>query len=186
MDKREVLRPYKKQRLGFEGVLVHIMQPNKRNGYTFGLVFASVYAPNEQIEIDHVVIEMDRASFGLTRLELFKRYGFTAKVSAYQKAGPILGILVQQECFMLEKINPKKMVELEESKIPQPTEYIKTRIKNVMLCKHTPVEHTEEELVTMVQNMPNDGRVEEFMNEYTRRYQGKKVDSFDIIQAIYS
>lgn len=187
MNKREVLRPYKKQRLSFEGVLIHVIPPDRKNNYLHGLVFASLYAPNEQIELDHAVIEMDRQGFAQSKLELFKRYQFTAKVSTYHKPGPIMGISVQQECFMLQQINAKKITQIETSRLTQPTEYIRTRMNNVLLSKNTQaiVRYTEEQLMDLVTSMPNDGTVEEFMNVYTRSHQIAKVNAHDIVRAVY-
>ncbi|MEK4529773.1 hypothetical protein NST38_30685 [Paenibacillus sp. FSL H8-0104] len=51
MDTREELRPYRNRKLHFEGVLIDVIQPNsqnKLNSLTYGLVFGSVYAPNEK------------------------------------------------------------------------------------------------------------------------------------------
>lgn len=187
MEKRSALRPYKKQRLLFEGVLIHVIPPNKKNGYTHGLVFGSLYAPNEDIQLDHAVIEIDKGTFVYNKFELFKRYSFTAKVTSYHKTGPIMGIQVKQECFMLEHINPNRIEKIEESRIAQPTLYIQTRIRNILAskCENVQVRYTEEQLNEIVTTMPNDGQVEEFMSVYTKSHQIAKVDAFDIIKAVY-
>lgn len=199
MDKRELLRPYKKQRLGFEGVLIHIIQPNKKNNMTYGLVFASLYAPNEGIELDHAVIEMERATYNQInikpytpgspspRLDCFKRYTFTAKVNSYYKTGRIIGTPVQQECFMLQDINPLRLKITDESQLIQPTLYTQTRINNVMLSKTdvAKVRYTEDQLNEIVTTMPNDGTVEEFISVYTRSHHASKFDAFDIIDIVY-
>lgn len=187
MDKRSALQPYKKQRLLFEGVLVHAIEPNKKNGYTYGLVFASVYAPNEDIELDHVVIQMDKGSFKLNRFTLFKRYEFTAKVTTYWKPGPIMGVLVQQECCMLEQINVNKIHMIEESQLTQPTLYIRNRVRNILAskCEDVQVRYTETQLFDILTTTPNDGSVEEFMNVYTKSHQIAKVDAFDIQKVVY-
>lgn len=187
MDKRSALLPYKKQRLSFEGVLLHIIPPNKKNRFTHGLVFGSLYAPNEDVELDHAVIEVDHGTFVFNKFELFKRYTFTAKVSIYRKTGPIMGIPVQQECCMLEQINPNKIQQVEESSLTQPTLYTRTRIRNILASKSqtAQVRYTEEQLHDIVTTMPNDGQVEEFMSVYTKSHQVVKIDSNDIIKAVY-
>lgn len=187
MEKREVLRPYKKQRLAFEGVLINIIQPNKKNSYLYGLVFASLYAANENIQLDHAVIEMDKASFAKSKLEMFKRYRFTAQVGVYQKTGPILGVPVLQECFMLQYINAAKITEETESQIEQPTVYTQTRIQNILHSKSKTAQlrYTREQLIEIVTTMPNDGSVEQFMCVYTRSHQVVKVDSSEIIRTVY-
>lgn len=185
MDTREVLRPYKKQRLGFEGVLVDILEPNRRNGYAYGLVFASVFAPNEGIELDHVVIQMDRVCFKKADLSLYTRYYFTARIDSYYKTVNIIGVVALQENFMLQHINLNKLREIPESKMDQPTMYVMARINNIMLCKGE-LRHTEEELVEKVFNTPNDGSVEQFIDECTGSYQQTVVNRRDMEEALYA
>lgn len=185
MDTREVLRPYKKQRLGFEGVLVDIVAPNKRNGHAYGLVFASVYAQNERIELDHVVIEMHKADFKKTELNLFTRYYFTATINSYFKPTYIMGTVALQESFMLQNINLHKLRELDESQIHQPTMYVRKRINNILLCKGE-LHHTEDDLVKTVVRTPNDGSVEKFINECSKSYQQTKVTKRELEETLYA
>lgn len=186
MDTREVLRAYKKQRLGFEGVLINVIEPNRRNAYTYGLVFASVYAPSQNIELDHVVIKIDRKSYSQANFEEFKRYYFTAEVAMYYKTAYFNGIAAKQENFMLQNINPYKVREIETSELPQPTQYVMTRINNIMHCKTSTIRHTEQELIDIVFETPNDGSVERFIDGYTRTYQHSRVSKFDMIETLYS
>lgn len=183
-ERREALRPYKHQRLGFEGVFIHVIPPMKRNGYKYGLVFASVYAPNEQIEIDHVVIQMNPAEYHACDLELFSRYYFTAEVGTYFKTGFIMGTIAQQEYFMLKDINTHRLEKIESSHMTQPTAYVRARIKTTLRCKTTPPMHTEKQLLEIVTNLPNDGSVERFINEYTQLYQHERYTKHDIIQML--
>ncbi|MGX1266720.1 hypothetical protein RKD55_004664 [Rossellomorea marisflavi] len=185
MDTREVLRPYKKQRLGFEGVLVDILEPNKRNGHAYGLVFASVYAASEKIELDHVVIQMDKVSFRKAELRLYTRYYFTAKIDSYYKAVSIIGVVALQENFMLQHINLNKLREMPESNLKQPTTYVMTRIHNMMLCKGE-LYHTKDELVRQVLMTSNDGSVEQFIDECTASYQQSVVNRRDLEEALYA
>lgn len=185
MDTREVLRPYKKQRLGFEGVLVDILEPNRRNGHAYGLVFASVYAASEKIELDHVVIQMDKVSFKKAELSLYTRYYFTARIDSYYKAVNIIGVVALQENFMLQHINLNKLREMPESQMDQPTMYVMSRIHNIMLCKGE-LYHTEEELIDKVFNTPNDGSIEQFIDECTSSYQQTVVNRRDLEEALYA
>ncbi|MCC2248955.1 hypothetical protein JUJ52_03150 [Virgibacillus sp. AGTR] len=185
MDTREVLRPYKKQRLGFEGVLVDVMEPNRRNGHTYGLVFGSIYAPNENIELDHAVIQMDIADFKKAKLNLYTRYYFTAEITSYYKATNIMGVIAQRENFMLQNISILKLREMPDSNITQPTMYVMKRIHNIMLCKGK-LRHTEEELIKTVFHTPNDGSVERFINECTGSYQQVSMNKHNMEEILYT
>jgi len=184
-DKRELLRPYKGQRLGFEGVLIEILQPNARNDYTYGLVFASVYAPTVQIELDHVVIRINRGEYNTLNLERYTRYYFTARVTKYYKTVHVLNTPVVQENYMLERINTNKMVQLSTSQLTQPTVYTMNRIQNVLLSKVIKPQHTEEQLLDIVTGLPNDGKVEQFIDQYTDRYRNVTMNKSEIIDALY-
>lgn len=185
MDTREELRPYKKQRLGFEGVLIDIIYPNRRNGYLYGLVFGSIYAPNEKIEVDHAVIQMDQLSFKKAGLELFNRYYFTAVVKSYFKLTNILGVMAERENFMLAEINLNKLKEFPVSYIEQPTMFVQNRINSIMMCKgDNPF--TKEWLMEQVLRLPNDGSVEEFIDDCSRRNQQSHVGRHDMINILYA
>ena len=185
MDTREVLRPYKKQRLGFEGVLIDIKKPNRRNGYNYGLVFASVYAPNERIELDHVVIEMGIGDFREAGFKRFTRYYFTATIASYYKVADIMGISAERENFMLIDINVNKLREAPISRMKQPTMYVTSRIDSIMLCKGQ-LYYTEDELISTVFNKPNNGSVERFINHATEIHQQSALNRQDMIKALYA
>lgn len=185
MDTREELRPYKKQRLGFEGVLINITEPNRRNGFTYGLIFASIYAPNEKIELDHAVIMIDKAQYAKINVQLFKRYKFTAQVALYHKTVNVLGVSALQENFMLQRININKIEEIQESALSQPTRFVMTRINNMMMSKAGNLQHTTEQLLEIVENTANDGSVERFITECTQAYQRKKINRSDMIDVLY-
>lgn len=184
MDTRDALRPYKHQRLSFEGVLVDITLPTKKNHHEYGLVFGSVYAPNECIELDHVVITCNKATFNRARLELYKRYKFTAMVDSYKRANRIAGTLAQTEVFMLTDIKAHRINEIETSRLTQPSLFVLNRIQTSMLCETRPVAHTEEELLTLALREPNDGSVERFIDAYTKQNQVTEFDRFAVIQAL--
>lgn len=186
-DRRGVLRPFKNQRLAFEGVLIHIIMPNKKNGYTHGLVFASLYAQAQDVEIDHAVIKINAAEYAIMRnkLELYKRYKFTAKIEDYYKVGHIMGIPAKQKHYMLVNINAYKMDVLEEpSGLMQPTLYTRTRIRNLMAYKGHQ-KYNEKQLLSDISLMPNDGSVERYLNNCTRDYQKSAVNYLDILDILY-
>lgn len=185
IDTRDALRPYKNERLGFEGVLIEITQPNKKNQYSHGLVFASLYSPDRKIELDHVVMKCSQTSLESANLELFTRYYFTAEVGSYRKTINLLGIPAQQEHFMLCNINMRKITPIETSKLAQPSQYIVNRINNVMATKHRQPNHTERELYAHVHALPNDGTKEQFIEEYARSFQSKKMTSLDVVNTLY-
>lgn len=192
------MRPYKKKRLGFEGVLIDIIEPNSRNGYSYGLIFGSVYAPNEHVEIDHAVIKVSKYDFNLItsylNFECFKHYHFTAQIATYYKVAYFEGLSTKgepyveakKENFMLQNLNAAKIEPITEPHLTQPTIYVNRRIDNIMLCKTSPVRHTKEQLLGIVANLPNDGSVEHFINTYTQSYQYTKVSEYDLINTLYS
>lgn len=186
MGQREELQPYKHRRLGFEGVYVEHIKPSKRNGETYGLVFASVYAKNENIELDHVVIKIDRHEFIKAKMEKYKRYSFSAKIGTYYKTAYILGIPAKRENFMLTDLNLKKLSVRDESDLKQPTRYVNTRITSILTNNATRKNHTRSELNDVILTIPNDGKVEGFMAEFTRAYQNKALNLHDIIDALYT
>ncbi|WP_145142136.1 hypothetical protein [Paenibacillus sp. Y412MC10] len=184
MDTREELRAYRNRKLGFEGVLIDVTQPNAQNKQTYGLVFGSVYAPNEKIELDHVVIKVDKYAYQASKVELFNRYRFTAFIESYRKFKRIEGITAQTESYML--VRPHIIEVMVSSSLQQPTQFVKSRIERVLTCKTSVIQHTEAELYEMISNLRNDGDVEEFIGSYTRSHQHKKVTRHDIINTIYS
>lgn len=185
IDKREALQPYKHQRLGFEGVLIEVTPPNRKNGQSYGLVFASLYNPDRGIELDHAVVKVNAVAYESVKMELFTRYYFTAEIGSYYKTINLMGIPAKQEHYMLQKINLRKLMRVETSRLEQPTQYVRTRINNVILCKTKTPEHTEAELYTFVENQPNDGSKERFMEEYSQAFQSKSMSTLEVINKLY-
>lgn len=184
MDTREELRPYRNRKLGFEGVLINVIQPNAHNKQTYGLVFGSVYAPNEKIELDHVVIKVSKYAYQASNVKLFNRYRFTAIVESYMKVKNFEGIEAQTESYMLVRPNIIEVMNI--SNLQQPTQFVKSRIKSIMTCKTSQIRHTETEIYGMIAKLNNDGAVEKFIENYTRSIQHKKVTWNDIINTVYS
>lgn len=180
--RRKALEKYKNNRLRFEGVLCDIIQPNKRNGYTYGLVFASLYAIHEDIELDHVVIKSDNLRFDIEP-KLFNRYQFTAKIDSYYKIGKIIGIPVQKEHFMLTEI--KRLKVSPNTKLEQPTKYVQRRIKNIMASKNIKPIHSYNEIINIISKMTNDGSVEKFINQYSQIHQHRSFGKYDVINKLY-
>lgn len=185
IDTRDALKPYKGQRLGFEGVLIQVNPPNKKNSYSYGLVFASLFCPDRQIELDHVVIKTNITAYENVEMELFSRYYFTAEVGSYQKTINLLGIPAQQENFMLHKINMQKITPVETSQLTQPSQYIQTRVNNVVNSKTKKIPHSEAELYAIIDEQPNDGSKEQFIEEYSQAFQSKRLNALDVVNALY-
>lgn len=190
METREGLRPYKKKRLAFEGVLVAINKPTKRNGGMHELVFASVYAPHENVELDHVVIAANSKVIKEIKPVMYKRYHFTARVESYFKPVKIMNALVNREDFMLTDINTKKVRLQETSNLSQPTQFAKERIHTLVFQQSNVAPealwYTAEELISVVRSMPNDGSVEKFISEATRSYQKVKFSKYKVIESLYA
>lgn len=186
MDTREELRPYRNRKLRFEGVLIDVIQPNsqnKLNSLTYGLVFGSVYAPNEKIELDHVVIKINKNAYHESNVHLFNRYRFTATVESYMKIVKIEGISAQTESYML--IRPNRIEVMEGSSLQQPTRFVKNRIERITTC-NTSGDHNTDELYAMIEQRKNNGDVEEFCEKYIRGLQPNKVTKLDMINTLYS
>ena len=184
IDTRNALSPYKGQRLSFEAVLVDITMPTKKNHYEYGLVFGAVYAPNECIELDHVVIAVNRGVFRHMNLELYKRYRFTAMVDSYKRANRICGTLAQTDVYMLCDMKSHRIREIETSSLAQPTQFLLNRIETSLLCESRTVAHTAEELLERALREPNDGSIEKFIDAYTKQNQVTEFDRFAVIQAL--
>lgn len=184
METRENLRPFKKQRLCFEGVLIDIVTPQKKNKHQYGLVFGSVYAPNENVELDHAVIQISKEQFEKAKLERYTRYMFTAEVAPYFKLTRIMGVSVNQENFMLKDINFNRLKESHFSHMAQPTAYVMRRIQTMVLYKGE-LKPSKNELLEAVLNTPNEGSVERFINECTESYQRTHVNQKDLEEVLY-
>lgn len=183
MDKRDELSQYNRQRLTFEGVLVDVIQPNSRNGYTYGLVFGSIYAIHKHFQIDHVVIKMSALDYSKTELNLFKRYVFSAEVAKYEKVGLVLGVFALRERYMIQNINTYKIQEEEESATEQPTKYVMQRVNNILESPGNT--HDENELIQSILSEPNDGSVERLLDVYTKSLQRKPINDTEMIRILY-
>lgn len=187
MDTREELRPYRNRKLHFEGVLIDVIQPNsqnKLNSLTYGLVFGSVYAPNEKIELDHVVIKMNKNAYYGSNVQLFNRYRFSASVETYMKVIKIEGIPAQTEGFML--VRPHRIEVMEGSNLQQPTRFVRNRFERMTACNTSGIHNIKEELYNIIENLKNNGDVEEFCENYIRGLQSNKVTKHDMINTLYS
>jgi len=184
LDTREVLRPYKNRRIGFEGVLIDIIRPSDKNAYHYGLVFGSVYAPNERIELDHSVIQVTKSTFMEIEVHLYQRYYFTADIEKYYKAVRVLGVPVLRDSFMLTNIRSHKITRRDSAQLAQPTMFTLNRIRNILSCKTSEINHTEQDVLDVIAKLPNDGAVEKYINEYTSSYQ-RGLSMNDILDVLY-
>lgn len=184
MERRSILEPYLHQRLGFEGVPIDIIEPNRKNRFTYGVIFASVtHTENPNIELDHTVIQVTVDDFEKLKIEPYKRYKFTAVVKSYTKTERILGIPAVCKYYMLADINPKKFTKIEETVIKQPSIYVKSRIDSILENENNV--YTKEQLIDIVKRIPNDGSVERFINNYTTSFQRVQYNMKDIESILY-
>ena len=184
MERRSILEPYLHRRLGFEGVPIDIIEPNRKNKYTYGVIFASVtHTENPNVELDHTVIQVTIDGFEKLKIELYKRYKFTAVVKSYTKTERILGIPAIRKYYMLADINPRKFTKIEETVIEQPSIYVESRIDNIL--KNENSVYTKEQFIDMVKRIPNDGSVERFINNYTTTFQRVVYNSKDVQTILY-
>lgn len=183
-SKREILAPYLDERLCFEGVLISTITPNISNGHTYGLVFASIYAPHQDIELDHVVIQMDVGGYKRAGLNLYSRYQFTAKVDVYYKTGLIQGMTAKRRHYMLIDMNIAKIKRIHTSKMKQPTCYVANRINNISKFSNK-TNLTKKKLFDKIMNMPNDGAVECFIDKNIKASRVKRMARYEIVNALY-
>lgn len=164
-------------RLNFEGVLVNINHANKRNGYHCGLVFASIYAKNEILELDHAVIKIHPKTkrFKLTMLYTLQFY---AEIGTYHKIEKILSIPTEVKYYTINNINTNKIAIMQTSNLTQPTKYVKTRLGHI--AKH------DNQSNTNILALRNDGSIEKHVDQYLESFRKHKITKNDIITALYS
>lgn len=185
MEQRNVLSPYLNQRLGFEGVPIGFIEPNRKNKYTYGVIFASVTHVNgdRKIELDHTVIKMTVEQYDKLKLELYQRYKFTAVIQTYNKTERVMGIPAIRKHYMLADINTRKVEPLSETAVIQPSIYVETRINSIV--ENENCLYTKDELIDIIKRIPNDGSVEHFVNNYTSTFQKVEYNADDIKSILY-
>ena len=176
--RREILKPYVGLRLNFEGVLVNINHANKRNGYHCGLVFASIYAKNEILELDHAVIKIHPKKLKCLNLRCYTRYTFTAEIGTYHKVEKVLSIPTEVKYYTINNINTNKIAIMQTSNLTQPTKYVKTRLGHI--AKH------DNQSNTNILALRNDGSIEKHVDQYLESFRKHKITKNDIITALYS
>lgn len=185
---RENLRPYKHQRLRFEGVLTEITEPCKRNGNTYNLLFVSLYAKNENIHIDHAFIKVTPHEYRqlqrMAGLALYTRYEFTAYIQSYYKTIIVERIPAQSEDFMLTDLNPKKVTELPVSNCKQPTLFVANRMKRIVNAINNQL-YDEQQLTRTIHELPNNGSVEKHINQLNEQRQHRLLNKQQIIKKLY-
>lgn len=176
-SRRLPLSPYLNQRLRFEGVYTHRNKPSKHTKFRHGFLFTSIYAKNEDIQLDHVVIEVLQKEYfdKLETLELNKRYSFSAEIKSYYKPVMVLGILVQREHFMLSNINYNTLKEQPQSNMVQPTYYVSSRVQQIIANNF--IDHgynnNMKKLISDIHALNNDGDVEKLINKLVRKTEKK-------------
>lgn len=183
---RECLIPHRNNRLRFEGVLISVTKPSEKTGHMYNLTFASVNAIHHRdVEIDHVIIEMRPAVYDIIRNKcpLFKRIQFTAKVVAYQSIGRILDQPAQTQEMGLADMNPHRIEAHTSSVKTQPTLFTRNRID--VLASGEANKELRSELYARAIREPNDGTVEQFLEEMNREKRERTVKHTDVINVVY-
>lgn len=181
-DNREILRAHKGKRLVFEGVLIAVYKPSHLRDQ-FQLVFASVAALHEHVEIDHIVVHTDKNPYHVSRnLGVGKRFRFAANVAPYKKVQHLLEQPAQTENYMLVDINFHRVETQATSTLMQPTEFVRNRAKTV--AAHDLCPYDQDELTAIALTYPNDGAIESYFEEW-RRLTKPRFDSDSVTQALF-
>lgn len=177
--RREILKPHVGRRLSFEGVLINIQGANKRSKHHCGLVFASIYAKNENIELDHAVIKIHPQKIKHLNLERYRRYTFTAEIYVYHKAEELLGVLTQRRYYTLTDINLKKLQPTNITHLTQPTKYVQSRLAR--LCRYDDKVFPEKNILSLI----NDGTIEKTVDQKLAKTQRERITKTSMISALY-
>lgn len=181
MSRREELAQYNNERLYVEGVLIDINQPNKKNKYRTGLVFGSVSLPNENIELDHVVISVPDNFVEKHEMKLFNKYGFTALVGSYSKKKIILGTPVQAKAYHLVDINQNRLREIEGGKPEDLSRHLKNRLTSLHK-RGVPIDMIE---LNRLLRDKKEGEREQYLNTLSITLTKKDITHADILNEIY-
>lgn len=181
MTRREELAKYNNERLYVEGVLIDINQPNQKNHHKYGLVFGSVNLPNEEIEIDHVVIAVPESFMNKHDLSLYNKYGFTAKVGTYYKRKVILNTPANVRAYHLTDINARRFTELTKNKPDDLSRHLKNRIASLQK-RGLPIDIGE---LNRILRSKNEGEREQYLNNITKTMSKSDISHADILNTIY-
>lgn len=182
MTRRLALAPYVGQRLYAEGILIDINKPNKKNGHTFGLVFASITLPNEKLELDHVVIPVTKAFINKQKPVIFTKYAFTACVSSYTKLSRLQGVLVNIDAYQLKDINAKRFDKISAKK-PKLSLFLENKLKKIDQHQY---HHLNTHALRTILLKKNEGEREEYMMQLTLTLQKRSVTRADILNELYT
>lgn len=181
LDQRLTLEPFVGQRLFVEGVLIDINNPHKKNGYTYGLVFASVTLPNERMELDHVVIPVDKRFMAQHQPKLFTKYRFTALVDSYTKIKKIYGISAHVRAYQLNHINSKRFAQADLSVPTELSIYIQNKLRRFASSN---LQLNVDELGRILSTKP-EGERERYLNQLTMTLQKTSVTRADLLNELY-
>lgn len=181
VDQRSILEPHVGKRVFVEGVLIDITTPNKKNHFTYGLVFASVNLPNEKLELDHVVIPVKKDFTQLHELKIYTKYGFSALVDTYEKTKNIEGVLVQAKAYQLNNINKNRFNESVPLHGKPLSIYIQNRLRRLSIMK-LPIDI--DQLGTVLQKKAQ-GEREQYIGQLTTTLQKTNVTQANILDTLY-
>lgn len=181
MSNREELSNYVNERLYIEGVLIDINKPNKKNKFRAGLVFASVCLPNENIELDHIVIAVPESFIYKHELRIYDKYAFTAKVGTYSKRKYILGTPVNTKSHHLTDINQNRFKKIKPSCPEDLSRHIKNRLATFQK-NQLPINMPE---INRILRELNEGERERYLSNISMTTKRKDITHADILDSIY-
>lgn len=179
------LAKYSNQRVSACGVLIDIIPATNRTKNKLGLVFASVNLPNNEIELDHVVIAVPKSFRARHTLKLYNSYKFTALVKKYyhNRIHPELKRKIMTENYQMIDINERKFYDVTDvQKTNDITKYQKNRLK--AFAQRPDVPYSFEALCETIQAMPNNGQREMWIENLKESYKKHSASKQVIVATI--
>lgn len=174
---REILKPYVGTRHLCQGILIDLIEPNKRNRHKRSGVFASIYLPKLDIELDHSVIILPGKLKDIEDLELFKKYEFTIEVNTYTTTKIINNIKALGTKYQLTNISTTKFKQIDPMKPDDLSVYLNNRL---IRFKYTERESLKKHILTLP-----EGQREAFIEKLTGRKQRRTLNKHNIIKELY-
>lgn len=180
-DRRLTLEKHVGKRLLVEGILIDIHQPNQKNGYKYGLVFASVHLPNEKDQLDHVVIPVNKQFIMIHEPTRFKKYRFTALVESYTKINYLYGIAAHVKAYQLNNINTRRFDEMDTIYSPHLSYYIQNTLRRLD-TSNLPININELSIIILNKK---EGQREKYLNQLTMTLRKPTVTKAEILDKLY-
>lgn len=174
---REILKPYVGTRHLCQAILIDEIEPNKRNRYQEAGVFASIYLPKLDIELDHSVIEIPGKIKDRHDLMLYHKYEFTVEVSTYTTTKVINNIKALGTKYQLTNMSIAKFKEIDPTTPDKLSLYLTNRLIRFNTQER---QSLEQHLLTLP-----EGQREALMERTTRRRQRRTLNKHHIIKTLY-